>query len=428
MRIAIVGAGLTGLTTALRLLQAGHQVSIWEAGPEPGGLASGFKDSKWDWPLERHYHHLFTSDTSIQKLAKELKISITFTTPKSSLLINDTIYPFDDPITLLKFPLLSPFDKLRLSASLAYLKFLPTPVQFENTPAKQWIIQHMGTNSWHLIWEPLLVGKFGNYADRISAAWFWARVYKRSRSLGYFQGGFQALVDALAEKIRQLGGKFYFSTFVDKLRSQSDTKLELLSSQGAGIYDRVVVTGPGHVLTKLVDNLPQEYLEKISWLHSLGAVNLVLALKQSFLTDHTYWLNINQLHTPFLAVVEHTNMIDSAHYGGDHLIYIGNYLPPTHEYFKLSEAQLIDIFIPHLQKINHNFKSDWIRKSWKFAAPFAQPIIPTHYNELLPSMQTPIPHLWWSSMQHVYPWDRGTNYAVEWGEKVAKLVQESQSY
>ena len=72
MRVAILGAGIAGLAAAHELAKAGHQVTVFEAAPQAGGLASGFRDEKWEWPLERFYHHLFTTDLAIRGLVREI--------------------------------------------------------------------------------------------------------------------------------------------------------------------------------------------------------------------------------------------------------------------------------------------------------------------------------------------------------------------
>ncbi len=72
MNIAVIGAGFTGLSAARRLAGAGHNVTIIERESLPGGLAAGFTGPGWDWPLEKHYHHTFSSDSVFLSLAKEL--------------------------------------------------------------------------------------------------------------------------------------------------------------------------------------------------------------------------------------------------------------------------------------------------------------------------------------------------------------------
>ena len=68
MRIAIVGAGITGLTLAYLLEQRGHSVEVFEAGRAPGGeLATVDVGGE---PVERFYHHLFTHDRSSSSCAR----------------------------------------------------------------------------------------------------------------------------------------------------------------------------------------------------------------------------------------------------------------------------------------------------------------------------------------------------------------------
>jgi protoporphyrinogen oxidase len=174
-----------------------------------------------------------------------------------------------------------------------------------------------------------------------------------------------------------------------------------------------------------VPTLPDDYLSTLGELNSLGAVVLVLALKRQ-LTPGLYWMQgMNKAEVPFLALVEHTNFIGPEHYGGDHLIYCGDYLPPEHEYFRLSHADLLEHFLPALRQFNPDFQPDWVRDSWLHREPYAQPVVGLNHSQRIPPLATPLHGLYWASMSQVYPWDRGTNYAVELGERAAQEVLQS---
>ena len=79
---------------------------------------------------------------------------------------------------------------------------------------------------------------------------------------------------------------------------------------------------------------------------------------------------------------------------------------------------MLQRFDPFLKKINTHYKEHLIGMKL-FKAPFAQPIIPVNYSTMLPPMETPLPNVILANIEQVYPWDRGTNYAVELGQKAA---------
>ena len=55
-KIAIIGAGLTGLTAGYELSKKGHKVTIFEKSDDIGGLMGGFKIEGTS--LEKAYHHI----------------------------------------------------------------------------------------------------------------------------------------------------------------------------------------------------------------------------------------------------------------------------------------------------------------------------------------------------------------------------------
>ena len=179
---------------------------------------------------------------------------------------------------------------------------------------------------------------------------------------------------------------------------------------------------PG-AMAKLTPGLPEDYLKGLLNLKSMGAVVMILSLKQQLSSEGYYWYNIpKETGYPFLSLVEHTNFVSSQHFGGDHLVYIGDYLEVDHEHFSLSKEELLDRFLPHLVKINPAFKPDWVKKSWLSKTPYAQPIPFVNHSVNIPAIETPIHGLYFASMSQVYPWDRGTNFAVEIGRRAARMM------
>jgi protoporphyrinogen oxidase len=420
MRIGIIGAGVAGLTAAYELCKAGHAVTVFEKDAFAGGLASGFKDERWEWPLERFYHHLFESDYDILNLAKEVGAEVIFRRPITAVWSKGKPYPFDSPLAVLMFPHLNFVDKMRMGLVVVYLRLTKSWMALEKHTAHNWLRKYMGNSAYTTIWEPLLIGKFGDYYKDVNMAWFWARIHKRSPSLGYFVGGFQAFADKLKAAVEQCGGTVKLAVGAQGIE-QSPNGIRLRTAEGEAEFDKVVVTLSPGVLARLAPSLPPAYLANLTSLDSMGAVVLTVALNRP-LTDGRYWINMRKDDFPFLALVEHTNYMDISHYGGDHLVYLGDYLPATHRYFQMTKEELEDTFFPTLTKFNPAFDRSWVRKTWLHREAYAQPVVKINHSQNIPAMATPIANLYFASMAQVYPWDRGTNYAVELGKRAAALV------
>jgi len=435
IRVAIIGGGIAGLTAAYDLARLpGYDITVYESQAELGGLAAGFRGrAEWAWPLEHFYHHLFTNDDAIIGLTRELGLDglLEIHRPTTAVYFHGTLYPLDTPLRVLQFPHISPLSRLRMGLALAYLRYHPLRPwrQFDRQVADTWLARWMGHEAYDAIWQPMLQGKFGAHYAEVNLAWFWARVYKRTPSLGYYRGGFQSFVDGLAAATRKLNVQIHTAAQAQRIypapRAGGSRLTVEIAGQPPATYDAVLSTvGPG-LMQRLAPDLPADYLGQLKALKSMGAVVTTIALNRQLMRDGTYWANIPKREgLPFLGLVEHTNMIDPVYYGGDHLIYIGDYLDPDHRYFDLDVDGLLAEFIPHLSKFNPDFRPDWITGAWVHRAKYAQPVPPVGYADMIPAIQTPIPGLYFASMSQVYPWDRGTNYAVEMGRNVARLIQQ----
>ena len=433
MKIAIVGAGVAGLTAAYDLLKSGHQVTVYEAADYMGGLAAGFRDERWDWPLEKFYHHLFTSDKAIIGLVEELGMrdKLFFPRPITSVLHQGKIVPFDSPKAWLAFPGFRGLDAVRFGLVSAYLRFTKPWRHLEQFTADGWLRRYYGDRIYETVWRPLLIGKFGPHYQEANMAWMWARLHVRSPRLGYFEGGFQAFVDRLATAVTDQGGQIQLNSPVQAITPTANGQVTLRVRDNEPTYDAALVTSSPAILQRMAPGLPADYLGQLARLKSMGAAVLTLALRQPLMRD-TYWLNLpakspdkRQNDVPFLALVEHTNYIDKKHYGGDHIIYCGDYVTPDHPYLTMPKEELERLFTAVFPQFNPNFRPDWIRQSWLFRASYAQPVPELNHSRHIPALQTPMPNLYFASMSQVYPWDRGTNFAVEIGRRVAQLMASS---
>jgi protoporphyrinogen oxidase len=311
-----------------------------------------------------------------------------------------------------------------MAAVLGFLRLNPYWKPLENYSAHSFLSATMGKRAYEMIWDPQLSNKFGIYKKDISLAWFWARVHKRTASLSYPSGGYLGFAQKLVEKIERFSGKVYFNTSVSEIIKLNLIRVTYREGQEKIVtsdFDSVIVTTPGFIFSKIAPQLPAQYVRTLVSLKGLGAVNLILRLKKPLMRDGTYWLSICEKNSPVMAVVEHTNFMSKKWYDNEHIVYIGNYVDHSHPYFSMNEHELLERFDKTLKTLRDDYQSDIIGMH-SFKAYFAQPIIPKKYSHTVPSIQTPISNVYLANMQQIYPWDRGTNYAVELGNRVADLL------
>lgn len=428
-KIAVVGAGFGGLSAAYDLARAGHQVTIFENGATPGGLAAGYKEPGWEWSVEKFYHHWFTSDKHMFSLIRELGLQnkIMIRDPKTVMYHEGKFYPFDSIISALLYPGLGfGFNKIRFGLVGVYLRLTRNWQPMEKTTVANWMRKWAGEKVYTQMWEPMVVGKFGEkYAEQVNMAWMWARLHARTTKLVTYEGGFQAFADDFAAILLKMGVDIRYETPVAQITKNQEHKITISIKNNEEIFDQALVTLSPAQMAKMTPQLPQDYLKGLLDLKSLGAVVLTISLKHPLSREGYYWYNLPKpAGFPFLAMVEHTNFLPKEKFGNEHLVYCGDYLEADHEYFKMTKEELLERFMPSFTRFNPDFKPEWVNRTWLTRSAYAQPVPLVNHSQNIPAIQTPIAGLFFASMSQVYPWDRGTNFAVEIARNAAREMLE----
>lgn len=428
-RLAVVGAGLTGLVAAYRLARAGWKIVIFERYPEPGGLVATF--TVGGERLECFYHHLFTTDTDYVALATELGLgeALEWLPSRMGIYSAGRMWDFGTPSSLLTFSPLGVIGRLRFAMSTLRLRHSDDLAEFEKFTAHDWIVRHAGQRVWDTVWGPLMRQKFAERAEAVSMAWLWRKVYLRGRSrsagglgelLGTMRGSFGRLVDRLVERLGELGVEIRLATPVRRIERDRET-LAVVTRQARDTFDTVLFTASPQELAAVAENaLTEPYAGRLTALESTGALCLVLELSEA-LTPY-YWLNIADESFPFGGVIEHTNYVPPERYSGRHVVYISKYLLADHPRWHARDDEIWDEYRPWLKRLAPHFVDAHVLRRQVFRAAYAQPVIPPHYSQLLPPFETPVPGLFHACMAQVYPEDRGQNYAVRSGERAARTL------
>ncbi|HXB96755.1 MAG TPA: FAD-dependent oxidoreductase [bacterium] len=430
LKVAVVGGGLAGLVAAWDLASKGHRVTVYEKYPAFGGLASAFAIHHTH--LERFYHHIFATDLDLLELVEQLDL-------KSALVWNEennanwregVTTPISPPWRLLLWGQLSLLSRLRLAFWSKWASLQKDWRPYDSVTAREWILAHMGRQVWEVMWEPLFRAKFGDQADQISMTWFYGRLSARfgptrpgapKGKLGYLMGSTQVLVDGLLARLAGLGVTLKASHPVTGLLG-GPGRVEGVVSRGVEErYDAVLCTcSTPEFLGQAGALLPETLRSQLAQFHYHGSVVAVLELSQS--VTPAYWTNVLDKEKPFLAVIEHTNMIGPQHYEGAHLLYVARYLNTEDPFFTASNEAVLAEFYRHLKPVLPVFQEGMVLKAHVMRADYTQPIVTPGYGGRIPPHRLPVVGLYLANLTQIFPEDRGMSYSVALGHKAAGLI------
>jgi len=442
-RVAIVGAGVTGLVAGRELARRGFAVTLVERWPDVAGQASAFEVAPDVW-LERYYHHLFPSDREMIELHEELLPGELEWYPSSvGIFTRGRVYPFVTPKDLLTYAPLPLADRVRLGFVVLRLVGRTDWERMDDIGALEWLRRTCGERAVRSVWLPLMLGKFGDDAELIPLAWLWSKfVLRRGKGasagrerLGYPRGSFRAICVALAQDLRKRGAVIELDREVVAVRPEGDGFA--LQCAAPGAYRRpignatmesgrdlradiVLLTTPTTATAALCE-WPAEYRARLEAWTYRAAVVLLIEMRRAYLD--VYWMNVADMDVPFLGMVEHTNLVPADRYPARYL-YVSNYVAPDDPLTRLGPDALLQHYLAALKLMNPSFRPEDVLRYWAFREDAAQPVPRVGNRRRLLPFDTPRNGIFVANTTQIYPEDRGTNYSVRLGRDVAKVISE----
>ena len=427
---------MLGLTLALRMAKQGRRVTLIEAAPVLGGLASVWNlgDIVWD----RHYHVTLLSDSRLRNLISELDLEdkMKWVETKTGFYTGGKFYSMSDTKEFLSFPPLNLIEKLRLGGTIFYASKIKNWKRLEKLTVEKWLRRWSGNSVFEKIWEPLLKCKLGEAYKKTAASFIWAhtsRMYKARRTglkkemFGYVEGGYRTIIERLEEELKKLGVTIKTGCPTSKVEKQTggQFKVEFAGDEPDTMYDRVIMTTPNAILERTCVDLSDEEKSKFSSVDYLGIVCASLLLKKPL--SVYYVTNLTDDWVPMTAVIEMTTIVDPKEFDGRSLVYLPKYVPAEHEMFDKTDEEVEESFLAALERMYPDFSRDDV-EAFEISRVRNVMAIPTlRYSEKLPPMNTSTDGLYIVNSSYILKGNLNVNESITIAEDALDTVLKSES-
>jgi protoporphyrinogen oxidase len=426
LRVVVLGAGVMGLAAAHRTGALGHRVTVLEAAPEAGGMAAHFNLDGLS--IERFYHFVCKADEPIFALLRELGLGDKLRWRPTSMgyFTHGALHRWGDPVSLLRFPHLSLFEKLRYGLLMFVATRRDEWKALENRSARDWIERWCGRRVYEALWRPLFALKFYEYADNISAAWIWTRIRRVGRSrrsllqeeLGYIEGGSETLVSGLVREIEKGGGTIRLGEPATRICVEDGGVIGVETAHGVHAADAVISTVPTPYIADLVPALPGNWRQAYAQIVNIGVVCVVLKLRRS-VTPH-FWVNIADADMPIPGIIEFSNLRPTG--TGEAVIFVPYYMPPSNPLWGRPDRTFIAESLACVSRINPALTPADLVAAHVGRLRHAQPVCPPGFARMIPPVRTPIKGLQIADTCFYYPEDRGIAESIRLGRTMAESV------
>lgn len=424
-KIAVIGAGPMGLMATYELLKNGFDVTLYEKDDRIGGMSASFNLDGVQ--IERYYHFICATDYALFDLLKEFDMEdkLTWRATRMGLYYDGHLYPWGDPISLLRFPKLNLIEKFRYGLHVLYSKKVKNWASLDKENAIVWLKKWLGTKVYDVLWDKLFSLKFHELQGDLSAAWIGARIQRVAKSrkslfeekLGYLKGGSDVLLAEMKKRIEAMNGNIVLNADVREVSSESGKVTGVVVNDAFVPFDTVISTIPLPYVANMVPALSEPVKKQIAAIANVGVACVILKLNQPI--SPYFWMNINHQEVAIPGVIEYSNLNPDV---GGTILYAPYYMPATHPKYSYSDNDFLAEVCRYLKIINPQFNESWIEASKTSRYGYAQTVCSPGFYEKLPPMKSEISGFYMADTAYYYPEDRSITESVQVGKQLSALA------
>lgn len=424
LKVIIIGAGMSGLGAAIKLLESGYHCVIVESHHEGGGLAGSFQIQNKFFPYG--YHHILYQDKPLHRTLKKLGIYHLVRWKKGKVLfaIDGNIYNLANPIEFISFPM--PWRaKIRFIILMAYC-VLKRNWNGDLGNAQAWLDAIAGDTVRTIIFDPLMDIKYGLPSQYLSANWLGSRLHYQefSKPLGYLPGQdwTKVLTKKLMERVRVLGGTIITNARVTKAHLDSARGVRGVSYHAPQNNEHflagniLINTAPPRVFLSLCD-FKDKKLENIEY---LDALSLIIETHQK-LPRELYLLSCLRPRYSFGGIFMLSSLNETIGVENGTVINFFTTLSPQYEYLRQKTSEeLLEIYQNDFQKL-FGFRIDPLWHHLTLIKNYSPKFLNGYQN---PDQRSDVRGLYFAGNYLTYPIITSTGSAIASGEKAATYILE----
>jgi protoporphyrinogen oxidase len=429
MHVGIIGGGLMGVALAYFLAEAGEQVTVLEQGADLGGLNGElqFADSL---AVARYQHAIMPTDRQAFALCGEIGLNdeLVFQEAHTGFVHNGRIHPMTNLRDFLSFSILSLPDRVRLGQMILRARARRDWHDLDRIPAKQWLIEVGGSDTFRNIWQPLLEAKFDGVYDDVAATYIWAWLNRMSAirhgaqlqgRVGYLRRGHYSLIEALANRLLKRGGKIELQVRVREIDVSSGPLQRVRTHTGNMEFDVLIAAIATPTFARLIPGADMAYHAQLDKSKYLGLICPVIVLNKPL---SNYWtLNITDPNVPFSTIIETPHPTHPEY----HVVHLPRYTAPDNDWMGVPDDDIREAWFSHLKTIFPLFEEKHVQHFAVSRSRYVEPIYKVGSLDHIPSIETPYTGLYLANTAQVYPELPTSESSIAHARRIAHIVRQS---